>query len=232
MVSLHCMRMAVCLPVCSPLRLHRDLIESRSLRHFHPVFSSVRVTRSSSAGRFTTTTGSSATPGRIASPRGLARAINIAVMMWSTSTGLPLVRSGTFAAQPPPLRVKLTQERSGFGIRGFLTRSTRLPEVRTKLGSQQHIHLHSDPSLASRRALTPLARMAGRLVSSGTLGFCFIFCFLFSYDGTFTRVFRPMQGSPPSGFQLFNFGILSDTLLDLPVMKHYPPPPSRHLSLV
>jgi hypothetical protein len=74
--------------------------------------------------------------------------------------------------------------------------------------------------------------MAGRLVSSGTLGFCFIFCFLFSYDGTFTRVFRPMQGSPPSGFQLFNFGILSDTLLDLPVMKHYPPPPSRHLSLV
>ncbi|MDF1715042.1 MAG: hypothetical protein P1U90_22605, partial [Akkermansiaceae bacterium] len=46
------------------------------------------------------------------------------------------------------------------------------------------------------RALTPLARMAGRLVSSGTLGFCFIFCFLFSYDGTFTRVFRPMQGSP------------------------------------
>ncbi|MDF1714034.1 MAG: hypothetical protein P1U90_17490, partial [Akkermansiaceae bacterium] len=45
-------------------------------------------------------------------------------------------------------------------------------------------------------ALTPLARMAGRLVSSGTLGFCFIFCFLFSYDGTFTRVFRPMQGSP------------------------------------
>ena len=38
--------------------------------------------------------------------------------------------------------------------------------------------------------------MAGRLVSSGTLGFCFIFCFLFSYDGTFTRVFRPMQGSP------------------------------------
>jgi hypothetical protein len=40
--------------------------------------------------------------------------------------------------------------------------------------------------------------MAGRLVSSGTLGFCFIFCFLFSYDGTFTRVFRPMQGSPPA----------------------------------
>lgn len=117
--------------------------------------------------------------------------------MWSTSTGLPLVRSGTFAAQPPPLRVELTQEISGFGIRGFLTRSTRLPEVRTKLGSQQHIHLHSDPSLASRRALTPLARMAGRLVSSGTLGFCFIFCFLFSYGGTFTHVFRPMQGSPP-----------------------------------
>ena len=140
--------------------------------------------------------GSSETPERIASPRGLTRAINIAVMMWSTFMGLPPVRSGTFAAQSPPLRVKLTQERSGFGIRGFLTRSTRLPEVRTKLDSQQHIHLHSDPSLDSRRALIPLPRMAGRLVSSGTLGFCFIFCFLFSYDGTFTRVFRPMQGSP------------------------------------
>jgi len=44
--------------------------------------------------------------------------------------------------------------------------------------------------------------MAGRLVSSGTLGFCFIFCFLFSYGGTFTHVFRPMQGSPHSVPQL------------------------------
>lgn len=52
MVSLHCMRMAVCLPVCSPLRLHRDLVESRSLRHFHPVFSSVRVTTVVIGGMF------------------------------------------------------------------------------------------------------------------------------------------------------------------------------------
>ena len=44
MVSLHCMRMAVCLPVCSPLRLYRDHFQSGSLRHFYPVFSSVRVT--------------------------------------------------------------------------------------------------------------------------------------------------------------------------------------------
>lgn len=134
----------------------------------------------------------SANPEHIASPHGLAGAINIVVMIWSTFMGLLPVRSGTFAAQQPPLRVELTQERSGFGIRGFLTHSTRLPN----LDSQQHIHLHSDPSLASQRALTLLARMAGRLVSSGTLGFCFIFCFLFSYDRTFTRVFRPMQGSP------------------------------------
>jgi hypothetical protein len=37
------------------------------------------------------------------------------------------------------------------------------------------------------------------MLSSGTLGFCFIFRFLFGYDGTFTHVFWPMQGSPPAG---------------------------------
>jgi hypothetical protein len=98
----------------------------------------------------------------------------------------------------------MTQEISGFGVRGLLTLPARLPEVRTKLGSQQHIHLHSDPLLASRSALTPLTWMAVRLLSSGTLGFCFIFCFLFSYNGTFTRVFRPMQGTPPH-FQTCKF---------------------------
>jgi hypothetical protein len=37
------------------------------------------------------------------------------------------------------------------------------------------------------------------MFSSGTLGFCFIFRFLFifGYDGTFTHVFWPMQGSLP-----------------------------------
>jgi hypothetical protein len=34
------------------------------------------------------------------------------------------------------------------------------------------------------------------MLSSGTLGFCFIFRFLFGYGGTFTHVFWPMQGSP------------------------------------
>jgi hypothetical protein len=33
------------------------------------------------------------------------------------------------------------------------------------------------------------------MFSSGTLGFCFIFRFLFGYDGTFTHVFWPMRGS-------------------------------------
>ena len=36
------------------------------------------------------------------------------------------------------------------------------------------------------------------MFSSGTLGFCFIFRFLFGYGGTFTHVFWPMQGSPPA----------------------------------
>ncbi len=68
----------------------------------------------------------------------------------------------------------------------------RLPEVRSKLGSQQHIPHHLDPSLAGRSVLTPLAWLAVRLISSSTLGSCF----LFSDDWTFTRVFGPMQGSP------------------------------------
>ncbi len=64
------------------------------------------------------------------------------------------------------------------------------------LGSQFNIHLHSDPSLATGLPFVPLPADGSR-VSSGTLGFCFIFRFLFGNDGIFTRVSWPMPGSPP-----------------------------------
>ncbi len=66
------------------------------------------------------------------------------------------------------------------------------------LGSQFNIHLHSDPSLATGLPFVPLPADGSR-VSSGTLGFCFIFRFLFGNDGIFTRVSWPMPGSPHAG---------------------------------
>jgi len=68
-------------------------------------------------------------------------------------------------------------------------------------GSQFNIHLHSDPSLASGLPLVPLPA-DGSQVSSGTLGFCFIFRFLFGNDGIFSRFPWPMPGSPPQAFPL------------------------------
>lgn len=112
----------------------------------------------------------------------LKASLHLPASLWLTRSvlsdrhlrGSPRVRYRTSPAQPPPLFTEITESSLGFASLGLLALSVNLPEVRFTLGSQVCIRLPSDPSLGRREWYTPV--WLGRfLLSSGTLGFCFIF---------------------------------------------------------